>query len=131
MVRWSVFLVGLFLCSTLLEDASADPSVTADPVAQAIEPDDDEKGMIERAVELADIPAAAREVILEEAGDHELQELEEVIVGGKTYYEAEWLSEGMEVEIIVTPEGEIVGREVEAPDDDDDDDDEDRDSDDK
>ena len=116
MVRWFMILVGLFLCSTLLGDASADPSVTTDKVAQAIEPDDDEKGMIERAVELDDIPAAAREVILEEAGDHELQELEEIIVGDRTFYEAEWLSEGMEVEITVTPEGEIVGREVEAPD---------------
>lgn len=79
--------------------------------------DDEDEEEAEREVSMDELPDAAKATILKEAGDHELVELEEVIYKGRTFYDAEWLDGGMEVEITVTPEGEIVGREIETHDD--------------
>ena len=87
------------------------------------EADDDAKGdteaaMVERAIALADLPEAVRAVVLKEAGDHELVELEEVCPEGKEdcFYEAVWIEGDLEVEIAVSPEGAILARESEPRD---------------
>jgi hypothetical protein len=87
--------------------------------------EDDDEGEIEKEITIEELPDAARATILKEAGDHEIIELEEVIYKGKTFYEAEWLEDGMEVEVAVTPEGEVIGREIEVPDDEAEEDDDD------
>jgi hypothetical protein len=72
------------------------------------------EGEREREVRLEDVPEAARKTILRESGGHEIVEVEEVTSGGRTFYEAEWLDQGREVEVAVTVDGEVIGREVEA-----------------
>jgi hypothetical protein len=83
--------------------------------AAAEDEDDDDEGEIEKEITMDELPDAARATILKEAGDHEIIELEEVIYKDRTFYEAEWLEGGMEVEVAVTPEGEVIGREIETP----------------
>ena len=96
------------------------------PTPDAVAGDDD--GEVEREITLDQVPEAAREVILAEAGDHPILEVEEVHVNREIFYEAEWIDDGMEVEIVVTPDGEIVGREVEEIETGDQDDDEEEDT---
>ena len=74
----------------------------------------------ERELSLEDVPDAARFVILREAAEHFVLEVDEVVVGDEIYYEAEWTDEGREVEIRVRPDGTIAGREIEESDDPDD-----------
>lgn len=80
----------------------------------------------ERQVKLDELPAPVKATILKEAGDHKLNEIEEVRAGKNVFYEAEWIEEGLEVEIRVAPDGKLLGRVTEEPDDEaEDDDDED------
>jgi len=67
----------------------------------------------EKKVRLDQVPAAAREAILKEAGKNTIKEIEEETENGRTLYEAEWEVEGKETEVTVTPDGKIVAREVE------------------
>jgi hypothetical protein len=60
-----------------------------------------------------DVPVPARTAILREAGENEIVEVEEVVVQGRALYAAEWIVGDDEVEIVVTPAGEVVSREVE------------------
>ena len=78
----------------------------------------------EREISLEEVPEAARFVILREAAEHLILEVDEVVIGEEIYYEAEWTDEGREVEIRVRPDGTIAGREIEESDDEDDEDDE-------
>jgi len=89
----------------------------------AAEKDDDAEDAveIERAIDLDGLPEAARTTIEREAGDHAIQELEEVHSGDRLYYEAEWIDGELEVEIAVSPEGKILNRETEPRDTDDED----------
>ena len=73
----------------------------------------------EREISLEEVPEAARFVILREAAEHLVLEVDEVIIAEEIYYEAEWIDEGREVEIRVTPDGTIAGREFEESDDED------------
>jgi len=73
----------------------------------------------EREISLDEVPEAARIVILEEAGEHQVLEVEEIIVEGEVFFEAEWIAGGKEVEITVTRDGQVAGREVEDIDDED------------
>lgn len=73
----------------------------------------------EREITLDQLPAAVKAIVLEEAGDHQILEVEEVRLGADLYYEADWLADGMEVEVQVAPDGTLIGREIEEPDDDD------------
>ncbi|HET9887184.1 MAG TPA: hypothetical protein VFR10_06685 [bacterium] len=82
-------------------------ALSTDPVMKEAEVDN------EREIALSDVPEAARVVILEEAGEHPVLEVDEIIVEGDKLYEAEWNTEGHEVEITVTADGTIVGREIE------------------
>lgn len=79
----------------------------------------------EREVTLEQVPSAVKATVLKEAGDHPILELEEVRLGEKIYYEAEWMEGGLEVEIQVAPDGTLLGRLTEEPDDDDNDDNDD------
>lgn len=71
----------------------------------------------ERALTLEQLPEAVKATVLREAGEHELVEIEEVRIGERLFYEAEWRADGMEVEVQVGPDGTLLGREVEEPDD--------------
>ena len=77
----------------------------------------------EREISLEEVPETARFVILREAAEHLILEVDEVVIGEEIYYEAEWTDEGREVEIRVRPDGTIAGREIEDSDDEDDADD--------
>jgi hypothetical protein len=70
----------------------------------------------ERAVFLDDVPEPARQAILREAGEHKVLEVDEVTVEGLKYYDAEWREGGKEVEVTVTADGKVVGRESEDED---------------
>ena len=65
-------------------------------------------------VSLSQVPKAARRVILREAGEHKIREVERIVA-----YEAEWVVDGKEVEVVVSAEGELLGRKTERADDDD------------
>lgn len=78
----------------------------------------------ERQVTLEQVPPAVKATVLNEAGDHPILELEEVRLGEKIYYEAEWMEGDLEVEIQVAPDGTLLGRLTEEPDDEDNNDDE-------
>ena len=78
----------------------------------------------ERPVTLDQLPPAVHSTILAEAGDHAIQELEEVRIT-KIYYEAEWIESGMEVEVKVAPDGTLLDRSTEEPHDEGDDDEDD------
>lgn len=75
----------------------------------------------EREVKLEDLPEAVKEAILEEAGENEILEIEEVQSDGRLYYEADWLEDGKEVEIQVGIDGSLIDRETEDGEDGDDD----------
>jgi len=74
----------------------------------------------ERPIAWNELPPVVQETIREQAGDHQITELEEETVDGQVFYEAEWMEGGMEVEILVAADGELLEREVDEPDDDDD-----------
>ena len=77
----------------------------------------------EKEVTLDQVPAAVKATILKEAGDHKITEIEEISKDGKVVcYEAEWKVEDKEIEIMVAPDGTLLGKEIEDDDDDDDDD---------
>ena len=61
-----------------------------------------------RAVELDEVPEAARKALLRHAGEHRIRELEEKVVDGRTVYEIELLVEGKENEIVVAADGELI-----------------------
>jgi len=82
------------------------------------------KGETEKNVTLDQVPAAVKATILKQAGDNKIEEIEEVSVNGKVVcYEAEWKTDGKEIEIKVAPCGKLLKKEIEDDDDDDDDDD--------
>ena len=82
----------------------------------------------EREITLEEVPEAARSAILNEAGENPVREVDEVVIGEETYFEAEWIVEGREVEIRVTAEGTIVAREIEDEDGEDDEEERDHDT---
>ncbi len=99
-------LVGLLLCAVLVNLAWAGGGRKT-----------------EKDVTIDQVPTAVKATILKEAGDHKIEEIEEVSRDGKVvYYEAEWKADGKEIEIEVAPDGKLLSREVEDDDDDDDDD---------
>ena len=79
----------------------------------------------ERPITWNELPQVVQETIREQAGDHQITELEEETVDGQVFYEAEWMEGGMEVEILVAADGELLEREVEEPDDEEEEEDDD------
>ncbi len=71
----------------------------------------------ERELTLEQLPAPVKATVLREAGEQRILEMEEVRIGERLYYEAEWIQDEMEVEIQVAPDGTLIGREVEEVDD--------------
>jgi len=75
----------------------------------------------EKDITIDQVPAPAKATILKEAGDNKIEEIEKVSRNGKVlYYEAEWNTNGKEVEIKVAADGRLLEKEVEEEDDDDD-----------
>ena len=66
----------------------------------------------EERVSLEDCPQAVQDTILKEANGATITEIEREIENGKTVYEAEWMEDGMEVEITVAEDGTLLEREV-------------------
>ncbi|MCA9726639.1 MAG: hypothetical protein R3E12_06730 [Candidatus Eisenbacteria bacterium] len=64
----------------------------------------------DREVSLDEVPAAVRATILREAGTHEVSEVEEVVRNGETFFEADWMENGREVEIRVSSAGRLLDR---------------------
>ena len=81
--------------------------------------------LLERETEIAlkDVPETARKTILKEAAGTKVTEVEKVVAGDRVTYEAEWKTDGKEIEITVSPAGKVLSREVEEEDEDEDDDD--------
>jgi hypothetical protein len=67
----------------------------------------------EREITIDLVPEPAKSKILNEAGEHKIQEVELVVVDGQLLYEADWYVDDYEVGIAVTPGGGIVLRERE------------------
>jgi hypothetical protein len=83
-------------------------ALAAAPAVKDVEEDQ------EREITLEEVPEAARSAILNEAGENPVREVDEIVIGEETYFEAEWIAEGREVEIRVTADGTVVGREIEG-----------------
>jgi hypothetical protein len=77
----------------------------------------------EHEITLDEVPEAARSAILNEAGENPIREVDEIVIGEETYFEAEWIAEGREVEVRVTADGDVIGREIEDSDDEEEDED--------
>ena len=71
---------------------------------------------------LAEVPAAVKATILKEAKGAAIKEVEKETKDGKTAFEAEFVVDGKEVEIMVDPAGKLLSREVEDEEDDEKDD---------
>jgi uncharacterized membrane protein YkoI len=83
----------------------------------------------EKEVTIDEIPAAVKTTILAEANGATIQEIEMETEDGKAVYEAEVIIDGQEVDIVVAPDGTLLGKETEGDDDDEGDDDNDEDDD--
>lgn len=75
----------------------------------------------EREVSLDAIPAAVRATILREAGQHKVMEVEETTTGGRIFYEADWIVDGREFEVRVSPDGKLLEKGFDSEMDDEDD----------
>jgi uncharacterized membrane protein YkoI len=85
----------------------------------------------EKEVSIDQVPAAVKATILAEANGSTIQEIEMETEGGKTVYEAEVIINDQEVDIVVAPDGTLLGKEVEDDDDDEGDDEDEGDDDDE
>lgn len=72
-------------------------------------------GADEKQLTLDEVPAAVKATILREAGKGKINEIERDNRGDKLVYEAEILLDGDEFDIIVAPDGTLLGREGDAP----------------
>jgi hypothetical protein len=61
---------------------------------------------------LDEVPAPVKETILKEVGNGKLVEVEEVTAGDKKTYEAEYVVEGKNAEIVVAPDGKLISKEI-------------------
>jgi len=92
------------------EDDADDDADDADDDAEDSDAEDDEA-----SIPLSDVPPKARTAILAYAGDAEIAEVEVEEEGGVKLYEAEWIVEGAEHEVVVSADGELVAQEEEIP----------------
>ena len=76
----------------------------------------------ETRVSLDDLPTVVKATILAQAKGATVREIERVTRRGRTFYEAEWIENGREVEIKVAPDGRLLKKKTEARDDNGDDD---------
>lgn len=72
----------------------------------------------EKEVTIDQVPVAVKATILAEANGATIQEIEMETESGKTVYEAEVIIDGQEVDIVVAPDGTLLGKEIEDEDDD-------------
>jgi hypothetical protein len=75
----------------------------------------------EEEVTLDQVPAAVKATILRESAEGKITEIERETKNGKVLYEAEFRLGSAEIEITIAPDGTVIGREVEGPEDDEDD----------
>ncbi len=67
---------------------------------------------VTKQITFDDVPKAAKETILKELGANKLEDIEVVTEGKTTVYEAEWMENGKEIDLQVSPEGKIISRET-------------------
>jgi hypothetical protein len=72
--------------------------------------DEDDKQEKERAVSLDQVPAKVKATILKAAGKNQVKEVEEISL---RLYEAEWVQNGKETEVLVTAGGKVLAKEME------------------
>ena len=76
--------------------------------------------LIERPVELAALPQEVSATLTRELAGNTAQEVEEIVYEGVTVlYEAEYMADGREVEIVIRPDGELIPRDQLPAEDDD------------
>jgi uncharacterized membrane protein YkoI len=92
---------------TLLSKAADDED--GDDEEADNENEDDEADI---KVALADVPEAVRATIAKEAAGAEVKEIEMETEDGQTIYSAEVVAGGQEVEFEISPDGTLLGREV-------------------
>ncbi len=85
--------------------------------------EDEDEDEDEELVSIDQVPAAVKATILAEAGTGTIKEIEKENENGQIIYEAEVIIDGQEIEIKVSADGTLLGKEVEDDDDDDDEDD--------
>lgn len=124
---WWMLSVGALVAAVGLAglnwaQARGDKSPAKSRGAQRVDDEDQE-----RAVSLDEVPGAARATILKQAGGNKIKEIEEIGRGKKKLYEAEWIADGKEVEILVAANGKLLKKKPEKEDDADEDDREDED----
>jgi len=124
---WWMLSVGALVAAVGLAglnwaQAKGDKSPAKSRGAQRV--DDEER---ERAISLDELPDAVKTTILKQAGGNKIKEIEEISRGKKKLYEAEWIADGKEVEILVTANGKLLKKKPEKEDEADEDDHEDED----
>lgn len=84
----------------------------------------DEEELTEKAVKMGDLPKAVADTMKKELGDNKAEEIEAIAYEGVVVlYEAEYMKDGKEVEIVIRPWGELVPVKQQADDDEGEDDD--------
>jgi uncharacterized membrane protein YkoI len=66
---------------------------------------------VTKDVTIDDVPKAVKETMLKEAGANKIEDIEVITEGDKTTYEAEWIDNGKEVDLKVSPDGKIISKE--------------------
>ena len=95
--------------------ASYSAPVFAGSVAASERKDDDAEEEGEEPAALADLPRAAREAVLREAGRNAIEEVEKHRSRDGTVYEAEFRVGGVEHSVRVSAAGEVLERRREVP----------------
>jgi uncharacterized membrane protein YkoI len=64
----------------------------------------------ERSISWKEVPAPVKVTMLEAAGGRKIQEVEEITMGARKIYEAEWQEGDREVEIQVAADGRLISK---------------------
>ena len=96
-------LVGVMLCAAASEQKRKRKAKRATSITAAKEQE------AERKVTEADVPSAALETLKKLAGDAEIYQFSEEVEHGSTFYEGSWKKpSGANVDVVVTPTGDLV-----------------------
>lgn len=70
----------------------------------------------EKKTTLDKLPPAVKETLIKLAGSNMIREIEEVTKGKVKAYEAEWIENGKEVEVLIAEDGALLRKGIEKPD---------------
>jgi uncharacterized membrane protein YkoI len=63
---------------------------------------------VTKQIGIDDVPKAVKETMLKEAGGNTIKDVEVITEGNKTIYEAEWMENGKEIDLKVSPDGKVI-----------------------